>query len=241
MHILEEIGLSAKEAEIYKLLLSLGESKFSLIQKELSVHPQIVYRCLHSLSEKGLVSIYKKRNVFHAIAENPQELLRIEQSRLDTLKGAIAELVELQKKSDAPIVKTSQGSAALRALRERAYQTLRKGDILYVLGGSGDRFYSETGERFRELETKRIKKGIRKKLISHESERGKFSKDSKRELTEYKFLSDDSPILSSINIFGNVAATVIWSETPIVITIENESLAHNYKDHFRHLWQVASW
>ncbi len=240
MSILEDIGLTKRESEIYTLLLSLGESRFSTIQKELGLHPQVVYRIMESLQTKGLVSIAKKKKVYHAIAETPRELLRIEKERLENLKVALPELLALQKSPIQPLLHISKGSSALRAFREKAYQQIKKGGVLYIIGGSGDRFYTAFGERYNAIEQKRIDKKIHKKLISVETERQKFLKyDTKRELSDFKFLPADFPIASSTNVYLNTVAIIIWAEEPILITIENSDVAESYKQYFRQLEKMA--
>ncbi|HRH23353.1 MAG TPA: helix-turn-helix domain-containing protein [Candidatus Magasanikbacteria bacterium] len=240
MNILEEVGLTKRESDIYTLLLSLGESRFSTIQKELGLHPQVVYRIIESLKEKGLVSVAKKKKVYHAIAETPRELLRIEKERLESLKLALPELLALQKSPSQPLIQISKGAVALRAFREKAYQQMKKGDVFYVIGGSGDRFYITIGERYDSIEQKRIDKKINKKLISVETEREKFLKhDTRRELSEFKFLPADFPIVSSTNVYMNTVGIIIWSEEPILITIENADVAESYKQYFRQLESIA--
>lgn len=242
MDILERIGLTKRESEIYMLLLSLGESRFSTVQKELKLHPQIVYRSINSLKEKGLVSVSKKKNIYHAIAETPRELLRIEQERLDNLKEIVPNLLALQKNPASPLVQVSKGASSLRAFREKAYQEMKKGDVFYIIGGSGDRFYISVGNDYNRIEEKRIKKGITKKLISVESERKKFLQyDTKRKLSEFKFLPEQFPIASSTNIYNDTVGIITWAEEPILITMKHESIADSYKQYFRQLSKLAQY
>lgn len=239
MEILEKIGLTKKEAEIYKVLLSLGETKVSALQKELRAHPQIVYRALQSLKEKGLVSMSKKQNVLHAIAETPKELVRFEKSKLEELQALLPDLLALQKSPSTSIVQIAKGDSALRIFREKGYAALKKGEVFYVIGGSGDRFYAAMGERYREVEEKRIRKQVRKKVISIESERMKFESDTLKANAEFRFLSDELPVISSTNIYNDVVGIVIWAEEPVIITIKSYEVAKSYKAYFNQLWSVA--
>lgn len=240
MNILEEIGFTKKEAEIYTRVLSRGEGKITSLQKELGIHPQIVYRTIESLREKGFVSVFQKKGVAHVIAESPKELVRQEKQRLATLQAALPDLLALQHVSEGAFVTTSKGDTALRAFREKAYRVMKKNETLYIIGGSGDRFYIAMGERYGEIEDVRIEKKINKKLISTEAERNKFlAYDTKRECSEFKFLPNNFPIVSSTNIYHNTVGIIIWAEEPIIICITSEQVAESYKSYFRQLWSIA--
>lgn len=240
MNILEQIGLTKTEAKLYRLLLSLGETKLAFLQKETGLHPQIVYRTIDTLKGKGLVSVVRKKNTLHATAETPKELVRLEQQRLNELKEALPDLLALQKSPSLPMVHVSKGDVALRAFREKAYQKLSRNDVLYVIGGSGDRFYTAMGEQYGEIEQLRIKKKIHKRLIAPVSEKEKFAKDAHTKYGDFRYLPDDFPVVSSTNIYGDVIGIIIWAEEPILITITSHEVAESYKNYFRQLWQLAA-
>ena len=239
MNILQEIGLTEREAEIYKLLLKLGESPVSVILKNTGFHPQVVYRVIDNLVKKGLVIESTRRDRKYVQAESPRVLERLEQYRMEKLRIAIPELIELQASSKEAMVRVAKGDAAVRALRQRGIDELKSGATYSIIGGSGDRFYNVMGDRYAEIERKRIKKRITKRLISFEHERAKFAKDPYREHTEFRYLSDDFPIMTSTNIYGNTVAIIIWSSEPIVITIESYEVATSYKEYFQLLWRMA--
>ncbi len=240
MKILEEIGLTKREAEIYKTLLRLGESPISTLIRETGSHPQVVYRLIDSLAKKGLVILTKRRNRTYAQAEAPRQLEKLEESRLASLRKALPELVALQKSEEAAVVRTAKGDETVRVLRTRAYDELKRGDTLYIIGGSGDRFYTAMGERHAEAERKRIRKRIQRKLIVFESQRTNIGKhDPFREMTEIRYLPEEYPAISSTNIFGTTVGIIIWSPDPIVITIESREVAESYKRYFSALWRMA--
>lgn len=238
--ILEQVGLTKRESEFYRLLLSRGESKVTSIQEKLGYHPQVVYRVARSLQEKGLVSVAKKRGVLHAVAESPRELVRREKERLTNLKEHLPDLLALQKGADAPFINVAKGDAALKVFRERAYRSLKKNDVYYVIGGSGDRFYTAMGESYKEIENIRIKRGIRKKVISNVGEQRKLQQDTSSELAEFRYLSDNHPIISSTNIFRETIAIIIWSEEPVILSVRSYEIATSYKQYFKQLWRSAS-
>lgn len=240
MDILREIGLTEREAQVYETLLRLGESPISSLLKATGSHPQVVYRVLDSLVKKGLVLEIKRKNRKFVKAESPSHLEKIEEQRLEKLRKALPDLTALQAPSKEANVRVAKGEEAVRALRVRGIEELSRGETYYILGASGDRFYSIMGERYAEVERKRIRKKIIKRLISFTSQRILFTKDKFRELTEFRYLPKDFPISSSTNIFKDTVAIIIWDTDPIVITVESKAIAESYRQYFNTLWEIAA-
>ncbi len=239
MKILNDIGLTKSEALVYERLLQLGENSIGTIQKSLGIHPQIVYRTIESLNKKGLVVLLTKKNKKYVSPEHPRKLEEIEKERMLKLKEAIPELLHLMKPQKGAIVKTSIGFEAIRSFRRKAIDELKRNDSLLVIGGSAERFYGVMGEGYKEVEEKRIKKKIFKKLIAFPTEREKFNKDPYRLYTDFRYFSSSHPTTSSINIFGNNVGIIIWSTEPILLHIKNEEIATSYRHYFEELWSSS--
>ncbi len=241
MKILKDIGLSKTEIAIYERLLELGECPVGVLKKSLEMHPQIIYRAIEGLSKKGLVLVINKKNKKYVSAEHPKKLEELEKDKLAKLKEAMPELLQLMKTPKETIVKTSIGFEAVRAFRRLAISELKRNDSLLIIGGSGDRFYDALGLGYKEIEEKRIKKKIHKKLIAFPTEREKFKKDPFKLYTEYKYFSSYQPTTSSVNIFGDHVGIIVWAIEPILLHIKNAEIATSYKHYFDELWQSASY
>lgn len=239
MKILEEVGLTKKEAEVYQTLLSLGESPVHSLIKATGSHPQVVYRAIDSLKDKGLLLITKKKHKTYVEAENPRVLQKMQEEKVQRLKNALPELLSLTKPGKESLVRVSKGEEAIRAFRTNAISSLKRNDTLYIIGGSGDRFYDIMGKRHAEIEEKRIKKHVHKKLISFSNEKDKFMKDQFRQFSEFRYLPHHFPVTTSTNIFHNTVGIIIWASEPILITIENEEVAKSYREYFDQLWQIC--
>lgn len=237
--ILEASGLTPKEAEVYEILLRLGEVPVADILKETQDHPQVIYRALDGLTARGLVLTTMRRHRKHVRAEDPRVLEKLEQQRLEAIRQSIPELLALQKTDKEAVIRSAKGNEAVRSLRLQAIEILKEGETLYIIGASGDRYYEILREQHAEIERKRIKKKIWRKLISFESQRNQLEQDKFRELTEFRYLPSDYPVPTSTNIFGNTVATIIWQPEPIVITIESKPVAESYKHYFDALWSLA--
>lgn len=240
MKILERIGLTKKEAEIYTILVRFGESSAGAIIDATKAHPQIVYRALDGLKEQGLVSEFDQNSKKYFRAEDPEKLLEMEKDKMDDLRDGVSKLKSIEALSKDALVKILRGNQEVINLRKRAFEELKKGDTYYITGASGDRFYKIVGDEYAKLEAKRIKKGIKKKMIVYQSQKEDLLKNDKfLDLVELRFLKEDVKVPSSTNIFGNTVAILIWEYNPIVITIESKSVAESYRQYFDILWNVA--
>lgn len=240
MEILTDIGLTKTESAVYERLLRLGEVSVSALQKSLKLHPQIVYRTVESLQQKGLAACYAKKNKKFVSPEHPRKLEELEKARLTRLKEALPELVQMMQphKKDA-IVKTSVGFDAIRAFRRLAIDTLEHGDSLLIIGASPDRFYDVMGDEFDEIEKKRIKKKIWRKIIASPAGREQFEKDPYREHTLFRYFSASQPATSTINIFADHVGITIWATEPVLLHIKNEDVAASYRHYFSELWKAS--
>src|SRR3989344_3795624 len=72
---LETIGLTKKEADLYELLLKLGETPANEIIKQSKLKRATTYKTLYSLEKKGLVTHQDSKNKIHFRPEPPDKLM----------------------------------------------------------------------------------------------------------------------------------------------------------------------
>jgi sugar-specific transcriptional regulator TrmB len=238
--ILEEIGLSSREAEVYQLLLAKGESPVAAIIGETHAHPQLIYRALKSLAEKGLATVTYRRHRRYIRAEDPKVLEELESARLRKVRQAVPDLRALQGAPEDAATRISRGNEAVRSLRIRSIEELKEGESMYIIGASGDRYYEVMGALHAEIESRRIQKGIRKRMIAYEGQRSDLEKnDTFRQGSEFRYLDRHDQVPSSTNIFGATVANLIWLPDPIVVTVESREVAESYVRYFEELWKAG--
>lgn len=243
METLQQIGLTKAEARVYKSLLRLGEVPIASLIKDTGAHPQVVYRAIDGLEEKGLIITAIRSGKKHVRAENPDTLEEMAEKQLKDIRTILPSLQALAKATDNTIVRVMRGPDAVPNMRMRALQKMKAGDVFYIIGGSGTRYYEVMGKMRDTWDSQRIRKGIKKKLISFESQRDYINTIEKQKnlnkLADYRYIPGRYPVPSSTNIFGNTVAVVIWSADPIVIHIESPEVAASYRHHFNELWKIA--
>jgi sugar-specific transcriptional regulator TrmB len=238
--ILEQVGLTRKEAEVYETLLKLGEVPISAVLKATSSHPQVIYSTIESLTGKGLVTALSRRNRKYVRAEDPEILLTRQKDRLRELDEAMPQLRALRDVPPNAVVRLSRGNEAVRALRMRQVEETPPGGTDVVIGGSGEAYWNSMGPQRLEYERKRINKGICKRLVTFESQRDFLEQPGiQRELAEFRYLPERHGIPSTTMLFQDTTAIVIWEMDPIVITIESEGVTKSYRNYFESLWKIA--
>lgn len=241
MSILEDIGLTGRETQIYEEILRKGEVKVGLLLTDLRMHPQIIYRTIKSLADKGLITEFMRRGRKHVRAESPNKLLKIEEKRLSRLEDYLPTLISMHKRgAKQTIVRVEKGNDAIVRLRQNAVEKLSKGDTYYVIGGSSERFYSAMGLMLKSIEAKRVKKGIKRKMISYESQRQEIARlDTEKSNTVLRFIEGEKTSPASTAIYGDTVGLMIWSDEPVAIILESKELADSYRDFFNSLWKIS--
>lgn len=237
---LRAAGLKDDEASAYMVLLRLGEAPLAEVVRATGEHPQTIYRAVDRLAAKGFALITVRKHRKYVRAEDPRALEYSVAKRLADVRKELPALLAMRKAPTGAIVRVSQGNEAVRATRREGIAALLRGKTYYIIGGSGDRFYDVMGTSYEETEKERIRKGIRKKLITFESQRQLLRHNERfRQYSSYRYLPEVFPIPSSTNIFNTTVVLIIWVGDPIVIMIESPELARSYRQFFSVLWNIG--
>ena len=242
LDVLQSLGLSKMEAEMYTLLLPLGDVPMAELTKTADRHPQVVYRLVDQLVSKGLVSTSTKRHRKYVQAVDPKVLEQMQASKLEKLREALPELKALQHAPAEATVHVMRGNEAIQNVRWRAFSELKADETYYILSASGDRFFEVMGDAVEATEKLRISNRIHKKILMFESQRHMIEErgEHKRKYVERRYLPEMHSVPTSTNIFNDTTSIQIWSPEPIVILIESAEVAQSYKDYFMALWKRAS-
>lgn len=242
--ILKNIGLTDKEADIYELLLRLGELPPTTITKELKLKRPTVYKSLYALEKKGLVSKIDTKKI-HFRPEPPTQLLAVFQEQEKDHKR-IQEDIRLLIPSltasyllsvERPVVSTFGGFSGLKTIYE---DTIRENkEIKAVL---------QTGEVDEEMfvwltkvyAKKRAKSKIKAKVIISS---GKWSENyirqDKKELRQtLKVPADIFPFKHEIDIYGDKIAFINYkkNEKLMGVVINHPQIARTMEAWFDLAW-----
>jgi sugar-specific transcriptional regulator TrmB len=240
--VLEEIGLTKNEIRVYTALLRLGKSKTGEILKESGLNSGKIYEILDSLQKKGLTSSIKENNIKYFSPANPKRVLEyleeknkeIEKQKQD-YKNILPEILSSIEKSDSKSkVEIFTGLKGMKTAFQKELEHPNK--TLHIWGVLKNEYYPEPAINFfiahgKERERNKIKI---KKILSQDS---KIHRKAHEKSAQIKYL----PYVSStgISVIGNLSIISIFSDNPIFITIEDESVAKGLMEQFEFLWNIS--
>lgn len=243
-NILEDLGFSKNEAEVYLALLELGLTQAGPIIKTVKLHRMLVYNALESLLNKGLISQVQKKNIKLFQPADPNMLLE-RTTRLNALaKGILPELKKLQQKQTEVInVRTLVGHEGLITNIEQIIDSAarQKDRTMRIIGGARDRdAYEAFGEWYPDYVKLLHEKKVKKQLLAPEPYSDEFKKKYVVEKnTEMKTLKQGLSSPTYTRITEELVSIEMYKPQIVIIQITNKLIAQSYLDAFKLLWKNA--
>ena len=226
--ILEKIGLTKNQAEVYLGLLRLGSATAQQVIVESGLQRSPVYDALEKLQERGLVSSVIKDFKRYFQCASPKKFYSLLEEKKQELAQIMPELERLegQKKEEinASVYKGKEG------LKTIHLEMLKENKDIYVLGGKG-LIFSEMEFFIPHFEKERVKKGLKWKVL--------WDKEApKIPLLEGKILPKGNETKSVVNIFGDKVAICLWKEKqPTAFVIHNKDVADSFRTWFELIYR----
>ncbi len=247
LSVLEKIGLSNAEIQVYLTLLKLGPSPSRRIVKETDFRKSTVYNSIGRLQERGLVSYVIKDSRKYFEATKPESLLELVNGMGREIEGYKREVSELVSKIEEsyPDIKPIAEAQILSGLD--GFKTMRRdvlknpGAELLLIGAMG-REIEAMPEFFKIWNNTRVRDGISMRILFKKSmgERLKNPKKHLRRDFEIRYLPRNIESPAVINVYEDRVVNVIWSGgQPLCFMMINEELAQSYKEYFEYLWKKA--
>lgn len=237
--ILEQFGLTQRQARVYLATLELGESTIQNIAKQADIERTGTYHLIDSLIQAGLVSciIKKKKNYYSA--REPEVISNIAKSRAKLIDQYLPEFKALYNLSDSkPKVRLFEGMEGIKTIFERTLD-LKKGEEILAFSSFNiaHRYISEWGHDYVK---RRAAKGIFARDITEDSlEAKEHQSRDKEELRETRMVPKDRfPFTNEINIYRNIVIIISYREM-IGLVIESEDIAKMLKTIFELSWLGA--
>lgn len=240
--ILEQVGLTGNEAKVYLALLDLGSALAGEITKRSGINRTNVYDALDRLTEKGMTSFVIQSNrkyfeatpaeqIIHHLEEKEQEL----GEKKKAVQSILHSLESRRKLGRQPLEATIyKGKKGLRSIAE---DVLREGKELLAFGATG-KFVEEFGHYAEQWHLRRGQLKIPAKIIFHESAR-RVKENAPWKNIEMRYHPTVEATPSTVWIYGDKVAIVVWGEQPLVTLIRSKQVAHSYKIFFEVMWKGA--
>lgn len=245
---LETIGLTKKEADLYELLLRLGETEAGQIIKASKLKRATVYKTLYSLEKKDLVSKKDVEKKIHFRPEPPSHLLSLSENRFQTLERARSQLQAFipQMTSsyilavEKPVVSTFEGLDGLKEIYE---DTLREGKEISAVLQTSDVNAEMFSWLTRSYVKRRTKLKIHAKVIVATGSWSKeYTRRDKKEYRTTKVVSSKLfPIQHEVDIYSDKVAFLNYKkgEALIGVVIRHPQIAQTMKAWFDLAWLGA--
>lgn len=234
MEDLQILGLTKNESKVYTALVKINIASVNDISRKTNVSRVNIYDVLESLKSKGLVASIIKSNKKFFEPANPKELnelLSKKQEEIERAEEKISELLkEFEKPSEKKEVMFFKEKLGIKTILKDALNS--KTEIINY--GSTGKFPEVYKEYFDIWEDSRIRNGIKMRIVTSKSTKGKHPK---KKLQEVKYLDLEFTNLTSTFIYENKVAIFTWTSEPLGILIENKELADSYRNYFESLWK----
>ncbi len=224
-----QLGLTEREAQAYLALYNFQEATASQLAKVTKEHRTNIYDSLHSLIKKSLITYIIKNNVRYYKIVDPIKLVEYCSEKEKIAQSLIPELAQkLQQQEEKPIVEVFEGREGFKSILSKI---IREGETIYAIGASEQwekEFPIPLSQYMRERELQKIKA----KLLYV-----KNIKPIKHKLNEIRFLPTELVQPSTIAIFGDYVAVLMWT-TPLTATLtKSKQLSISFKKYFDVLWK----
>lgn len=235
MSTLTELGLAEQEISVYLTLLKIGGSTASITAKAAGIKRTTVYAILHSLAQKGFVTMYYRKGRQLYYAEKPERIKNYFEKRLENFEALIPTLEALEK--------TRLQVSGLRFIE--TIDELKKfyADILneyknkeYYAIGSAGAWEGLNPEFFVQYRKDRAKANIKTRILLS-NYKPEASPDDANLLRKVKFLPEKYAFKSTIDIFNDKILIISSDLTSLAVVIQIPAMTDIFKAMFEMLWE----
>lgn len=243
LDLLQQLGLSKNESQIYETLLRAGELSASNIAVRAKVHRRNVYDAIHRLLRKGLVyEIIEKRESRYRAVE-PRKLMELVKEKEELVSRAMPGLEDLYTS-----VAHEQEVYIYRGLegwKNYMRDIIRVGEEFHCIAGKG----AWMDERITNFFPQFAKDAERKK-ITYNHLFDYEVKESTHDIVKYvgkkfKFLPKGYSAPASVDFFGdrvNIVSNIHLGgidEEVMFTVIVNQQIADAFRTWFRFMWDFC--
>lgn len=242
---MQKLGLNEKEVKVYLAALELGYSSAQNIAKKAGINRATTYFIIEGLTKKGLMTEMEKDKKTFFAADDPKGLKTIidkKTKEIDEIKNTFSEILPQLESiynlaTEKPKIRYYDGFEGIKIMRLEFLEVAKK-EILGFL--SVDQLFKYFPAHEEEYTAKRIKKGIKSKLI-YTNLSGPIKNATNSEfLREAKYVPTDKfNFTSDISIYGDRISMIFLKEKLGGVIIESKELADMMRAIFELAWEGA--
>lgn len=238
-NILQTLGLTHEEVDVYLAGLELGETTVQLLARKAGVKRPTTYKILDKLIENGLFYQTLKGKKRYLNAENPDKIKSSLKKKEADLNRILPELKSIYNISDIkPKIKFYEGLAGAISVYEDTIASTKEGDIILNYTSIKNLFKIFPKEYAEEYFKKRTAKNITVKVITPDCEETReWQKNASKEMREIILISEKEKLFSGdTEIYGNKVAFISYEENFMAIVIESKEISNMQRFLFNLAW-----
>ncbi len=239
--ILEGIGLTKAQIQVYVALLELGQTTTGPLIRKSGLQNSVVYNALNQLLEHGLATFVSKGKRKYFSAADPHTLVQFIDDKKEKIEALLPELLVKQTAVQQPEARVFIGWKGIFAAFSSILEILPKGsDYAAFAAGFEEQLNEGAKQFFREFQKKRQRMQYKVRLIANEESRkaaeqyGYYNAFGK---PEYRFVPGYAPV--GIIIFGDYVLHSAFGKEPIAVMIRSKLIAGSIKNAFEGMWEAG--
>ena len=240
--LLETLGLSKREADVYLASLRLGEATSQDIAHAVGLTRTTVASVLERLCTQGFVSVHRKSGKRLYWIEDPHILVEHEKARLgvvEELAGRLhSEYHQADKKPDAEVCDTREGIVNLMV---KVVEELPEGSEICTIESPAAHHYQAvmSDELFTALSKRKTSKGIRTNVLIPAGSQSAIRPGSLDHRVSVRVLPPGLMFESSLWLFGT--SLVLFSGThTFAVRVNHRHMYESLQGLFSFLWETGA-
>lgn len=242
LSILKNIGLDETEAQVYLTSLSLGPTTVLKIARSSEIKRTTVYGVIESLKNKGLIRIEPKGLKQLYVAESPEKLEELLDSRKREFSAKLPDFMALYKlEGGENSIKYYTGLKSMKRVYLDTLDDVKRGGEYLVITNEEKWFELDPDFWMKEYIEERAKLPCKTRLISQDSkiaqEHHKFQKNYNE---EFKIFKNNVSLNIDMVLIPNKLIIVDLLPPLTTLVIENKNIIELQKQLFEVIWSSLS-
>ena len=236
--ILQDLGLSDKEAEVYLALLKLGEETASRISQIADLNRITAYVILKNLQEKGFCSVYNKNNVQYFKPIKPEQIVGLLEEKKSKIKAVLPQLKQQERAiSEKPEISLYEGKKGIASCMTTLLNDAEKKKEVF---GYGNVSISEQVIQYQSLYWRktRLTKKIKMKAVSDSlGDIEHRSPPQWKKLTEVRTNKEMAKLSTYVIFTENYVGYFMMKGEPYCTLIKSKELSDKERFNFELCWK----
>jgi len=235
--ILEQLGLTQKEAAVYLAVLELGRAPVLRIAQKAGIKRPTAYITLAELQEKGFVVSIPRGGTTLYQAVDPEDILKRFDEKVGALKEALPELKSLFNVAPGkPKVRFYEGKKNIIELYEN--EVFHASEIIGAVSMRNLRKTLTASELMGMLHILKANSGTITDMLDDSPETREYMAEKNRlQLGDTKLLPNDFTLGTDLLVYGDTVAMISLTNL-IAVVIEDRAIAQAQRQFLEFLWKT---